>query len=70
VGRAKFAAAWDNPWIQRYMQTSIRLFGETMRDGVGGVPKLVFGTRWVTPAPRDAAELVSILQKGLALPKP
>lgn len=70
VGRAKFDAARKDPWIKRYMQTSIRLFGETMRDGVGGVPKLVFGPRWVTPAPHDAADLVAILQHGLGLPKP
>ncbi len=70
VGRAKFAAAWDDPWINRYMRTCIHIFGETMRDGIGGVPKLVYGSRWVTPAPRDAAGLVSILQNGLAVPKP
>lgn len=70
VGEAKFDAAWADPWIGRYMQTSIRIYGQTMQNGAGGIPKLVFGPRWVTPEPRDADDLVSILQAGLAVPKP
>lgn len=70
VGRAKFGTATNDPWIDRYLQASVRIYGDTMQNGVGGVPKLVFGPRWVNPQPRDAADLVSILQTGLGIPPP
>ncbi len=69
VGQAKFEAAQANPWIDRFMQTSIRIYGGTIQGG-NAVPKLVFGSRWVIPVVYDADELVSILQDSLAVPKP
>jgi uncharacterized membrane protein len=65
VGQAKFEAARANPWIERYMQTSIRNFGQTSGKGV---PKMVFGSRWVNPEPYDIEDLVIILHASLALP--
>ena len=64
VGQAKFDAAQADPWIDRYMQTSIRIYGETGT----GVPRLVFGSRWVNPEPNDADDLVLILHDSLAVP--
>jgi uncharacterized membrane protein len=69
VGNSRFDAAQSDPWITRYMQLSIQTFGATIRSG-NAVPKLVFGSRWVTPQPRDANELVSILHDSLAVPQP
>ncbi len=70
VGQARFDAAWADPWIDRYMQTSIRIYGATIQSGNNAVPKLVFGSRWVIPEPYDAEDLVSILQASLAVPRP
>ena len=67
VGQAKFDAARANAWIDKYLQTSIHLFGDT---GAHAVPKLVFRTQWVNPEPNDPEDLVSILQAGLGVPKP
>ncbi len=67
VGQAKFDAAWADPWIDRYLQTCVRIFGAA---GGGAVPKLVFGSRWVIPEPNDADDLAWILQESLAVPKP
>jgi protein-disulfide isomerase len=67
VGQAKFDAARADPWIGRYMQTCIRIYGDTGGDAV---PKLVFGSRWVNPEPTDADDLVSILHGSLGVPKP
>lgn len=66
VGQAKFDAGWNDPWVPRYMQTSVRIYGDT---GSNAIPKLVFGPRWVTPEPRDANDLVLILQNSLVIPK-
>lgn len=70
VGREKFDAALSDPWIDRYLQTSIRIFGNTIQGGNTAVPKLVFGSRWAIPQPNDADDLVMILQDSLAVPRP
>ena len=69
VGQAKFEAARADPRVDRYLQASIRIYGATI-GGSSAVPKLVFGSHWVVPEPRDADDLVSILQSNLALPAP
>jgi hypothetical protein len=70
LGQANFDAALADPWIERYLQTSIRIYGATSQSGNGAIPKLVLGSRWVIPQPNDANDLVSILQDRLAVPKP
>lgn len=70
VGQAKFDAAWADPWIDRYLQTSVRIYGTTIQNGNNAVPKLIFGSRWVIPQPYDADSLVRILQESLAIPTP
>jgi uncharacterized membrane protein len=72
VGQAKFDAARDDPWIDRFMQASVRIYGNTVNPDQSGnaVPKLVFGARWVTPEPNDADDLVLILRDSLAVPSP
>jgi len=67
AGEAKFEAARENPWIERYLQTCVQIYGNA---GSNAIPKLVFGSRWVTPQPKDADDLVLILQDGLGVPKP
>jgi hypothetical protein len=67
VGQAKFDAASTDPWIDRYLQMSIRIYGDT---GGTAIPKLVFGSRWVTPEQHDADDLVLILRDSLAVPGP
>ena len=69
VGQTKLDTALADPWIHRYMQTSIRIYGNTIQAGNGAIPKLVFGSRWVVPEPNDAHDLVLILQNSLAVPK-
>jgi hypothetical protein len=70
IGQAKFDAARADPWINEYLQSSIRIYGQTIQSGKGGVPKLLFGSRWVIPQPDSADDLVMILQASLAVPGP
>jgi len=70
VGRGQFEAAWADPWIDGYLQSSIQVYGRTIQSGRGGVPKLVFGSRWVIPQPYSADDLVSILRDSLVVPEP
>lgn len=67
VGQANFDAAFADPWIAAYFQTSVRIYGDT---GGNAIPKLVFGSRWVIPQAHDVDDLVMILQNSLALPRP
>jgi len=70
VGQAEFNSALADPWIDRYLQTSIRIYGKTVQGGNTAIPKLVFGSHWVIPEPNDVGDLVSILHDSLALPSP
>jgi len=70
VGQAKFDAALADPWIDRYMQTSVQIYGETIQNCNNAVPKLVFGSRWVIPQPNDTDDFVLILQDSLTVPRP
>ncbi len=70
VGKATLEAALSNPWIGQYMKTCIQLFGQTLQGRKGGIPKLVYGSRWVIPEPENAENLIEILQQSLVLPKP
>jgi uncharacterized membrane protein len=70
VGQAKFNAALTDPWINRYLQNTIRIYGATTNGGNNAVPKMVFGLRWVIPEPNNAGDVVSILRDSLAVPKP
>ncbi|HEY4328681.1 MAG TPA: thioredoxin domain-containing protein, partial [Phycisphaerae bacterium] len=72
VGQTKFDAARADPWINRFMQTSIQTYGNSIRLGQSSnaVPKLVLGTRWVIPEPNTPNDLITILHNSLALPNP
>ena len=70
IGQDKFDATESDPWIQEYIQNCIQRYGQTILHGKGGVPKLIFGTRWVIPDPKDVNDLIMILQKTLGVPKP
>jgi uncharacterized membrane protein/protein-disulfide isomerase len=75
VGQAKFDAASSNPWIGQYLETCVRIYGNTVQSATtvqsaNAVPKLVFGSRWVIPESYDADDFVLILHDSLAVPKP
>lgn len=67
VGQEEFDAAWADPWIGGYLESSTQIYGRTIQSGHGGVPKLVFGSRWVIPQPYSADDLVTILRNSLAV---
>jgi uncharacterized membrane protein len=70
VGQSKLNEALADPWIERYMQSCIQMYGKTIVNGKGGVPKLIFKSGWVIPEPYNADELIMILQKSLGVPMP
>lgn len=70
VGQEKFDSAWSDPWIGQYIQTCVQIYGQTIQSGKGGIPKLIFGSRWVIPQPQNEDDLIQILNKGLEVPLP
>jgi protein-disulfide isomerase len=70
VGKARFDAAFSDPWIENYIQNSIRLFGQTVQNGQGGIPKLIFGSSFIIPEPYNVEDLILTLQHNLGVPKP
>ena len=67
VGQTNFESAMADPWVGRYLQDSVRLYGNA---GAGAIPKLVYGSHWVTPELNDADDLISILHDSLGVPAP
>jgi protein-disulfide isomerase len=70
IGQAKLDAAMSSPWIDRYLQTCIEMYGQSLKSGKGGVPRMIFGSKWVIPEAYSADELISIIQESLGVPKP
>lgn len=70
VGQAKIDSALKDPWISEYMQNCVRIYGQTVQEGKGGIPKMIFGSQWIIPEPFSADDLVRILQKSLSVPIP
>lgn len=70
VGREAFDTAWSDPWMEKYLQTSVQIYGQTIRDSKGGIPKMIYGSRWVFPESYSAEELVLLLQESLGIPLP
>jgi uncharacterized membrane protein len=70
IGKEKFDSPTTNNWTEQYMQSCIQIFGQTLQGEKGGIPKLVYGSQWVTPQPDNEEELIKILQKSLGIPKP
>jgi uncharacterized membrane protein/protein-disulfide isomerase len=66
----KFNDTEHNNWVENYIQTCIQIYGQTIRDGKSGIPKLVYGSQWVIPEPNNEDDFIMILQKTLAVPKP
>lgn len=69
IGQERFDRYRTDPWIESYMQTRIEIYGKTIQEGKGGVPKLVYGSRWVIPELYRADDLVTILQDSQGVPK-
>ncbi len=70
VGQAAFDAVRVDPRIDNYLQTFVKIFGQTLQRGRGGIPKMIYGSYWVIPEPNNADDLIEILQKSLGIPAP
>jgi protein-disulfide isomerase len=70
VGQAAFEKASSDPWIDSYLHDCVEIFGQTLQNGKGGIPKLIYGSRWVIPEPEYTEDLIRILQQSLGLPQP
>ncbi len=70
LGQPAFESALKDSWIDGYMESCVQLFGHTLQGGKGGIPKLVYGSRWVIPQPENTDNLMDIVQTSFSLPKP
>jgi uncharacterized membrane protein len=70
AGKENFEAAWSDPWVEQYLQSCVQIYGRTILGGKGGVPRLVFGDKWILPELYSADDLIVLLQESLAVPKP
>lgn len=69
IGQVKFDKALVNPQVDEYLQICTDIYGQTIRSGNGGVPKMLYDSRWVVPEPYNTDDLILILQKSLGVPE-
>lgn len=65
IGEEAFINAMMDTQVEQYLQKSISIYGQTIQEGRGGIPKMIYGSRWITPEPYNTDELISIIQKNL-----
>ncbi len=70
LGNEMLETALADSWISKYLQNGIQLFGQTLQNGRGAIPKMIYNETWIIPEPYNADDLVVILQKSLGIPKP
>lgn len=70
VGKEEFETALADPRIDSLLQSATSIYGQTLQNGMGGIPKLVFGSRWVIPRLDSPDEFITILQNTLGVPGP
>ena len=59
---AGFGAACADPRVEDYLKRVYELFGRTSTSGKSGVPRLVWGQRWLVPEADDAGALAELLR--------
>jgi len=69
IGQGKLNSTIADPWIEQYLQHGVNLFGQTLQNGRGAIPKMIYNNTWVIPEPFNADDLVTILQKSLGVPE-
>lgn len=57
----------EDPWIHRYLSSTLELFARTSMDGKGGIPRLVYGDSWVIPEVDDPEELADIVRRLVSI---
>lgn len=53
----------DSEELRVNMSKTVELFGRSTSDGKGGIPRLVFGNRWIVPEADTPEAMVSIMEK-------
>lgn len=55
-------ASVDDPWVKQYMSMTLELFARTSVNGQGGIPRMVFGDKWLIPETDDPDDLVRLVE--------
>jgi uncharacterized membrane protein/protein-disulfide isomerase len=68
IGKEKMDNTANKNWVESYMQTCVQIYGQTLQNGKGGIPKMVYGSKWVIPQPNNEEDLIKVLQETFDLP--
>ena len=61
-GQQALQQALSDPWIDARIATGVELFGRTTSSATPGIPRIIYGYTWVSPAVESIAELDKVLQ--------
>jgi uncharacterized membrane protein/protein-disulfide isomerase len=62
VGTDALNKSLSDLWIADYMSMCFNLFGRTTNSSSGGIPRLVYGSKWLIPDAVNADEMSDILK--------
>ncbi len=69
VGADALDAALSDFWIMEYMNVCFNLFGRTTSSRSGGIPRLIYDSKWMIPDAVNADEMSEILKKAFNIPE-
>ena len=64
VGDDALERAMNDPWIDNYLNTVLKLFGRTSENGRAAVPRLIYQNNWLIPE-ADTPESMTLLINSL-----
>lgn len=67
IGTEALNKSLSDIWITDYMTTCFNLFGRTTNSSSSGIPRLVYGSKWLIPEAVNADEMVEILKTAFNL---
>lgn len=70
LGSEMLETALADRWVSQYLHYGVQLFGQTLQNGKGAIPKMIYNESWIIPEPYNADDLMTILNKSLRVPKP
>lgn len=69
VGSDALNKSLSDLWIMDYMSECFNLFGRTTNSSSSGIPRMIYGSRWLIPEATDAEELSEVLKTAFELPE-
>ncbi|MBQ9172283.1 MAG: vitamin K epoxide reductase family protein [Bacteroidales bacterium] len=66
AGRLSPGESLDEEWTREYLSAALELFARTTSEGRSGIPRLVYGNKWVIPEVDDLQGFINVVENLLS----